>query len=284
MRFAVFTSDGRIGLAVADGAEFHACMSDNAAYPGDVDDLLAGGQDLSSVGKRLLAEAPVIDLAGKTLLPPVRRPGKILCAGLNYVDHTAEIGLQKPAYPDIFLRVPTSLCGHNQAMLQGPESREFDFEGELAVIIGKGGRRIKRDEALAHVAGYAAFNDGSMRDFQMRSSQWIIGKNFDRTGAFGPWLVTSDVLPAGGKGLDICTRLNGRIVQHSNTEHLIFAVPDLIAYISQAMTLLPGDVLVTGTPGGVGMSRKPQLFMRPGDVCEVEIEGIGVLSNPVAVG
>ena len=165
-----------------------------------------------------------------------------------------------------------------------PESSALDYEAELAVVIGRGGRRIQRDKALDHVAGYSLFNDATIRDFQLRTPQWTMGKNFDATGAFGPWLVTPDGVPPGARGLRVQGRLNGRVMQDSGTGQLIFGVAELIALISVAMSLEPGDVIITGTPGGVGAARKPPVFMQPGDVFEVEIEGMGVLSNPVQDG
>jgi 2-keto-4-pentenoate hydratase/2-oxohepta-3-ene-1,7-dioic acid hydratase in catechol pathway len=225
-----------------------------------------------------------IDLSEIRILPPVPKPPKILCVGLNYDDHLEESGLKKPLYPEMFARFATSLIAHGEPIRRPRESSMLDYEAELAVVIGRGGRRIPRDRALDHVAGYSLFNDATLRDFQLRTPQWTIGKNFDATGAFGPWLVTPDALPAAARGLRIQGRLNGRVMQDSRTELLIFSVPALIEMISVAMSLEPGDVIITGTPGGVGAARKPPVFMQPGDVFEVEIDGIGVLSNPVQDG
>jgi 2-keto-4-pentenoate hydratase/2-oxohepta-3-ene-1,7-dioic acid hydratase in catechol pathway len=211
----------------------------------------------------------------------VPKPPKILCVGLNYDDHLEESGLKKPVYPEIFARYATSLIAHREPIRRPRESSALDYEAELAVVIGRRGRRIHRDRALDYVAGYCPFNDATIRDFQLRTPQWTMGKNFDATGAFGPWLVTPDAVPPGAQGLRIQGRLNGRVMQESRTDRLIFSVPVLIELISVAITLEPGDVIVTGTPGGVGAARKPAVYMQPGDVFEVEIEGIGVLSNPV---
>ena len=219
------------------------------------------------------------DIVDGRLLPPVPAPPKILCVGLNYDDHLEESGLKKPAYPEIFARFATSLIAHQQPIRRPRESIALDYEAELAVVIGKPGRRIPRGQALDHVVGYSLFNDATIRDFQLRTPQWTIGKNFDATGAFGPWLVTPDAAPPGAHGLRIQGRLNGQVMQDANTDHLIFSVPALIEMISVAMTLEPGDVIITGTPGGVGVARKPPVFMQPGDVFEVEIEGMGVLNN-----
>jgi 2-keto-4-pentenoate hydratase/2-oxohepta-3-ene-1,7-dioic acid hydratase in catechol pathway len=225
-----------------------------------------------------------IDLNTVRILPPVPKPPKIICVGLNYDDHLEESGLKKPVYPEIFARFATSLMAHGEPIRRPPESSALDYEAELAVVIGRGGRRIQHDRALDHVAGYSLFNDASIRDFQLRTPQWTMGKNFDATGAFGPWLVTPDALPPGAHALRIQGRLNGRVMQNASTDQLIFSVPALIEMISVAMTLEPGDVIITGTPGGVGAARKPPVFMQPGDVFEVEIEGMGVLSNPVQDG
>lgn len=284
MRLAMFEENGKTVIAASDGGAWHGLVETDPAYPGCLDGLLAAGADLTAAGRELVKKAPTVVMEGKKLLPPLRRSNKIICIGLNYVDHAAESGKAIPDYPDMFLRVSTSLCGHNQPLLKSPHSDKFDYEAELAMVIGKGGRNISPERALEHVAGYSVFNDGSMRDYQGRVSQWCMGKNFDGSGAFGPWLVTADALPPGADGLDIKLRLNGKTMQHSNTSQLIFNIAAQISYISQGMTLLPGDVFVTGTPAGVGAVMTPPVFMRPGDVCEVEIEGIGVLRNPVAEG
>ena len=185
-------------------------------------------------------------------------------------------------YPTIFARFASSLIGHGAPILRPAASVQLDYEGEMVAVIGKGGRHIAKNQALDHVIGYSIFNDASIRDFQTKSPQWTVGKNFDGTGAFGPVFVTADELPPGGKGLRIQTRLNGEIVQNASTDDMIFDVVSLISIISEAITLEPGDILVTGTPSGVGVARKPQLFMKHGDICEVELEGVGILSNVVA--
>jgi len=212
---------------------------------------------------------------------PMAKVGKIICVGLNYADHAAESPYAKPEFPVFFLRVETGLIGHGAPIMRPMVSEQLDFEGEMVAVIGKGGRRIPQDRALDHVAAYSLFNDGSIRDWQFKGPQWTLGKNFDQTGPFGPFLVSADEVPVGAKGLKISTRLNGQTVQEANTDDLLFALPELIFRVSEAMTLLPGDLLVTGTPAGVGFARKPPLFMKNGDVCEVEIEKIGVLRNPV---
>lgn len=236
--------------------------------------------DLSAAARS--PAGPSLASSEVALLPPVSRPGKIVCIGLNYVDHAKEGGNPIPEYPAVFLRAATSLVGPGQPILRPPVSAKLDYEAELAVVIGRPALRVREADALAYVAGYACFNDGSLRDYQRRSTQWTMGKNFDATGAFGPELVTPEELPEGAHGLRIATRLNGRVLQDGNTRDMIFGVARTIAILSEVMTLEPGDVVITGTPAGVGYPRQPPIFLQPGDTCEIEIEGIGVLSNPVA--
>jgi acylpyruvate hydrolase len=280
MRIVHFETGGVPGIAADEGSGWHGLTQRDGGFPGTLPELIARGADLLRAG-RSLGQSPAIDLNAVRLLPPVPVPPKILCVGLNYDDHLEESGLQKPAYPEIFARFATSLIAHQQPIRRPRESIALDYEAELAVVIGKPGRRIPRDQALDHVAGYSLFNDATIRDFQLRTPQWTLGKNFDATGAFGPWLVTPDAVPPGAHGLRIRGRLNGQVMQDARTDQLIFSVAALIEMISVAMSLEPGDVIITGTPGGVGAARKPPVFMRPGDVFEVEIEGIGVLSNVV---
>jgi acylpyruvate hydrolase len=280
MRIVHFETGGIPGIAADEGSGWHGLTRRDGGFPGTLPELIAQGADLLHAG-RSLRQSPAIDLNAVRLLPPVPVPPKILCVGLNYDDHLAESGLKKPTYPEIFGRFATSLIAHQQPIRRPPESTTLDYEAELAVVIGKPGRRIPRNQALDHVAGYSLFNDATIRDFQLRTPQWTMGKNFDATGAFGPWLVTPDAVPPGAHGLRIQGRLNGQVMQDTRTDRLIFSVPVLIELISVAMSLEPGDVIITGTPGGVGAARKPPVFMRPGDVFEVEIEGIGVLSNVV---
>jgi acylpyruvate hydrolase len=280
MRIVHFETGGVPGIAADEGSGWHGLTQRDGGFPGTLPELIARGADLLRAG-RSLGQSPAIDLNAVRLLPPVPVPPKILCVGLNYDDHLEESGLKKPAYPEIFARFATSLIAHQEPIRRPRESIALDYEAELAVVIGKPGRRIPRDQALDHVAGYSLFNDATIRDFQLRTPQWTIGKNFDATGAFGPWLVTPDAAPPGAHGLRIQGRLNGQVMQDARTDQLIFSVPALIEMISVAMSLEPGDVIITGTPGGVGAARKPPVFMRPGDVFEVEIEGMGVLSNVV---
>jgi 2-keto-4-pentenoate hydratase/2-oxohepta-3-ene-1,7-dioic acid hydratase in catechol pathway len=224
--------------------------------------------------------APDYALSAVSLLPPIARSQRIICIGLNYKSHIAETGHETPAYPILFSRYPDSLVGHGSPLIRPNASVNFDFEGELAFVIGRGGRAIPAARALQHVAGYSCLNDGSVRDFQRHTSQFLPGKNFFHSGSFGPWLTTADEFTdLGSRSLE--TVLNGMIVQSAKLDDLLFGVEDLIAYISTIWPVQPGDVVATGTPGGVGMARKPPLWMKPGDRVSVEIAGIGMLANPV---
>lgn len=228
-----------------------------------------------------LAQAPRLDPAAVTWLTPVRQPGKIICLGLNYAAHAAEGGNAKPEYPSFFMRGATSLIAHRAPLLRPLVSDKLDFEAELAVVIGQRARHLNATNALAAVAGYACFNDGTLRDYQRRTAQWTIGKNFDGTGAFGPWLVPAADLPPGAKGLKIASKLNGRVMQSDDTMNMMVSVADALVLLSEVLTLEPGDVIAMGTPAGVGYARTPPVWMQPGDTIEIEIEGIGLLSNPI---
>ena len=216
-----------------------------------------------------------------TLLPVIPDPDKIVCVGLNYGEHVRETGRTITESPALFLRVPDSQVGHGQPILRPRESQRLDYEGEIAVVIGRGGRRIAEADAWSHICGYSCYNDGSVRDWQLATSQWTPGKNFYRTGGFGPWMVTADEI-APGQVMSLVTRLNGQEMQRATTDMMIHSIPRQIAYISSFVPLLPGDVIVTGTPGGVGNKRTPPVFMKPGDVVEVEVDAIGVLRNTIA--
>jgi len=214
---------------------------------------------------------------------PVARPGKIICLGLNYLEHVKE-GTQRdnvPKFPTIFFRCLTSMVPHEQPIIRPRVSHQLDYEGELVAIVGRRAKHLTPDTALACIAGYSCCNEGSVREFQRHTTQWGMGKNFDRTGGFGPWMVTADELPPGAKGLRLETRLNGQVMQSDTTENMMFPLIETLVYITQAITLEPGDVIITGTPSGVGFARKPPVFKKAGDVCEIEIEGIGVLRNPI---
>jgi acylpyruvate hydrolase len=281
MRFVSFEVNGKQGIAVEAGGSWHGLSAGDGAYPGSLESLIMrGGNALSEAG-RALAKAPAVALASVKLLPPLANPEKVICVGLNYRDHSAESGFKQPDFPTLFGRFNSSLIGDGAPILRPPQSVQLDYEGELAAIIGKPARDVSEDDALSHVMGYSVFNDGSLRDYQFKAPQWTPGKNFDDTGAFGPWLVTADELPLGCEGLKLETRLNGQVVQSASISDMVFPVARLVSIISSFLTLKPGDVIVTGTPSGVGMARKPQLWMKHGDTCEVEIEKIGVLTNPV---
>ena len=211
----------------------------------------------------------------------IDRPGKIVCMGLNYADHAKEGGNARPEYPSFFMRGPSSLAAHLAPLIRPKVSDKLDHEAELAFIIGKRARNLTKENALECIAGYSVFNDGSIRNYQRKTTQWTIGKNFDQTGGFGPCLVTPDELPLGAHGLQIQSRLNGAIMQNANTKDFLWGVAETIVLITECMTLEPGDVVITGTPAGVGYARTPPVFMKPGDVCEIEVEGVGILSNTI---
>ncbi len=270
------------GLLVAGGVVPSHRLG--AEVPTSLQDLLRAGGLWPGWMRNLAAGAAAavqVPLADIELLPCVPQPGKIICLGVNYVDHAKEGGNQIGDYPALFLRCATSLLAHGAALQVPKVSNKLDFEAELAVVIGRQTRFVSEADALNAVFAYSCFNDASLRDYQRKTTQWSIGKNFDNTGAFGPCLVTADELPAGCVGLHIESRLNGQVMQSANTADMAFGVARTIALLSEALTLEPGDVVVMGTPGGVGYARTPPVWMKAGDTIEVEIEGIGVLSNPV---
>ncbi|MFM7532940.1 MAG: fumarylacetoacetate hydrolase family protein [Rubrivivax sp.] len=227
------------------------------------------------------ATLPGEALDESALLPCIAHPGKIFCLGVNYVDHAKEGGNTVADYPALFMRSHTSLLAHGAPLRVPAISDKLDYEAEFALVIGRPTRNVSEADALASVFGYACFNDATLRDYQRKTTQWTIGKNFEGTGGFGPQLVTADELPPGCTGLRIQSRLNGQVMQGANTTDMIFGVARTISLLSQCMTLDPGDVLVMGTPAGVGYARTPPVWMRPGDTIEIEIEGVGVLRNPV---
>ena len=250
--------------------------------PGSLDQIIGGGRSALKDGAAKIRDGGRdFDPAAVEYLVPFPNPGKIICLGLNYKDHSAESGFQQPNYPALFNRFASSLVAHKAPLVVPKVSDQFDYEGELVAVIGKPGRHISKENALDHIAGYSIFNDGSVRDYQFKTAQWAIGKNFDGTGGFGPGFVTADALPPGGAGLKIQTRLDGKVMQDANTTDMVFDVATTVALMSECFVLQTGDVLVMGTPAGVGLARNPKVFMTPGQVCEVEIEGLGVLSNPI---
>ena len=287
MRLISYNNLGRAAIGVvqsADATEFVDLGAAGLAMSTDMAELLASPGGLAAVAS-VAAKAPAHaarPLAGIRYLPVVPRPPKIICLGLNYADHAKEGGHAKPEYPSFFMRGATSQVAHNEAIVRPKASTRLDYEAELAVIIGTRARHLTKANALSCVAGYSCYNDGSIRDYQRKTNQWTIGKNFDATGGFGPWLVTPDELPAGAAGLRIQSRLNGKIMQDANTKDFLFDVVESLCIISECITLEPGDVIITGTPAGVGYARTPPVWMAPGDVCEIDIEGVGVLSNTIA--
>ncbi len=282
MRLVVFDKGGVPALGLLDGDTVVDVGAAGVDAPADLSAILRAGGDLLQRIASVKGSAKSIPLSDVTLLPPAKSAGKIICLGLNYVSHATEVGVQqKPDYPTVFLRSATSFVGANGDIVVPKISTAVDWEGELVAFIGKTGRHIPLDKALDHVAGYSVFNDVSIRDYQMRTTQWTVGKNFDGSGPFGPAFVSSDELPEGASGLKIQTRLNGEVMQDSDTSQMIFGVAETIYLLSQCFTLEAGDILVMGTPSGVGNAREPKIFMKPGDVCEVEIERVGLVRNPV---
>ncbi len=284
MRFTTLVLNGQPRLAVVDGDN---AIDLAAAVPGTASDMraaLAAGTDLIAAAQAALASsAPRLALAEQRYAALVPDPGKTICLGLNYFDHAKEGGrTEKPDYPWFFYRGKTSLLGHAQAALLPKVSFKLDYEAEMAVVIGQTvPRHTPQAEALKYVFGYACFNDISVRDYQKKTGQWTIGKNFDATGGFGPQLVTADELPPGAVGLRIRSVLNGQVMQDANTSDMIFSVAETIALLAECMTLEPGDAIIMGTPAGVGQARTPPVWMKAGDVIEIEIERIGSLRNPV---
>lgn len=269
MRIVTFSRNGSVEYGVRSGDRIRVHPTATSAV-----DLA-----LNSVAHRPGEEIAVVDVKR---LAPVPHPGKIICIGLNYRAHAIEGGNSIPDYPAVFLRGSTSLADPDAAMILPECSDQLDYEAELAFVIGRTATDVSAESALDHVAGYSCFNDGSVRNYQRKSTQWTMGKNFDATGGFGPELVTPDELPAGASGLRLVSRLNGEVMQDSNTADMIFDVATLIAILSEAMTLEPGDVIATGTPSGVGYARTPPVFMRAGDRIEVEIDKIGTVANIIA--
>ncbi len=283
MRFTTYLLQGQPRLAVVDGESIIDLSQARPGVPPDMRAALEAGIDLMAEGRAAIASsAPRLPLAAQQLAPLVPEPGKTICLGLNYFDHAKEGGRDKPDYPWFFYRGKSSLMGHGQPGVVPKVSSKFDYEAEMAVVIAKRvPRHTKKADALQYVLGYSCFNDMSVRDYQKRTGQWTIGKNFDATGGFGPMLVTADELSPGATGLRIQSRLNGQVMQDANTSDMIFPVDETIALLAECMTLEPGDAIIMGTPAGVGQARTPPVWMKAGDVIEIEIERIGVLLNPI---
>jgi len=287
MKIVGFEAEGGLRLGVVEGDQVIDLQAVDAKVPADLGAVLAAHNgDLKSLGdiaKRAPASARR-PLKGLKFGLPVARPGKILCLGLNYLEHVKE-GTQRdniPKFPTIFMRCLTSMVPHEQPIIRPKVSQQLDYEAELMLIVGKRAKHLTMANATSCIAGYSCSNEGSVREFQRKTTQWDMGKNFDRTGGFGPWMVTADELPDAGKGLKIESRLNGTVMQSDNTDNMMFPVADMLVYVTQGMTLEPGDIIFTGTPSGVGHARKPNpIWMKQGDICEIEVEGIGVLRNPI---
>jgi 2-keto-4-pentenoate hydratase/2-oxohepta-3-ene-1,7-dioic acid hydratase in catechol pathway len=282
MKLVTFRSGDTTRLGVLDGEHVVDLNKADARVPADLRAALKGGVDLNAAAQRAIASgehrAPYASLE---LAPVVPEPGKIVCLGHNYYDHAKEGGNLKPVYPLIFFRGASSLIAHEDPVIRPRVSEKLDYEAELMIVIGKRARHVKRENALDYVFGYACFNDVSVRDYQKRTTQWTIGKNFDGTGAFGPWLVTADDLPPGGEGLTLRLILNGQVMQQASTSDMIWGVAETIELLTECLTLEPGDVVAMGTPAGVGWARDPSVWLKHGDVVEVDIERVGRLRNTV---
>ena len=279
------TFEGRDGatLGVLSGERIIAIsdLVDDALA--DMIGLINAGQDvLDRVKQRLQEQAPEgVPFASTKLHAPIINPGKFVCLGLNYAEHAKEGGRDVPEFPTLFLRTQTSLLPPGGEIQRPPVSTKLDYEAELLIVIGKTAKSVSEADALDYVFGYSAFNDGTIRDYQKRTSQWTAGKNFDATGPYGPVIVTADAMPAGASGLTLRSKLNGEVMQDGNTADMVFSVARIIANVSEIMTLHPGDMIATGTPSGVGFARSPQVFMKAGDVIEIEVEGMPTLVNTV---
>jgi 2-keto-4-pentenoate hydratase/2-oxohepta-3-ene-1,7-dioic acid hydratase in catechol pathway len=288
MKIVAFEGQGGPHLGVVEGDQVVDLQAVDNKVPADLGEWLKKNngdtKSLGDIAKKAPASARR-PLAALTYALPVARPGKIICLGLNYLEHVKE-GSQRdniPKFPTIFMRGLSSMVPHNQPIIRPQVSETLDYEAELILVVGKRAKHLTAANATSCIAGYSCGNEGSVREYQRKTTQWAMGKNFDRTGGFGPWLVTADELPDAAKGLKIQSRLNGNVMQSDNTDNMMFPVVEMLVYITQGMTLEPGDVVFTGTPSGVGHARKPNpVWMKNGDTIEVEIERVGILRNPIA--
>lgn len=286
MKLVGFEANNALHLGLVQGDTVIDLQAADPKLPADLAEILKRTNgDLSPLAE-LAKKAPASaqrPLQGLTYALPVANPGKIVCLGLNYMEHVKEgrYADNVPKFPTYFLRVLSSLVPHSAPMVRPQASDTFDYEAELALVIGKRAKHLTMQNAYSVIAGWSCFNDGSVREWQKRTTQWDIGKNFDKTGGFGPFFVSADEVPAGGKGLKIECRLNGQTMQSDNTDNMMFPVAETLVDLTRAITLEPGDLIITGTPSGVGQARTPPVFMRQGDVCEIEIEGVGLLRNPI---
>jgi acylpyruvate hydrolase len=286
MKIVAFEDHGGPRFGIVEGDQVVDLQAAESRIPNDLGEWLAKTNgdtiELAEIAKRAPASVRK-PLSPITYALPVRRPGKIICLGLNYLEHVKE-GSQRdniPKFPTIFMRGLTSLVPHGAPIIRPLASETLDYEAELILVVGKRAKHLTAANATSCIAGYSCGNEGSVREFQRKTTQWDMGKNFDRTGGFGPWLVTADELPDAAKGLKIQSRLNGAVMQSDNTDNMMFPIVEMLVYITQGITLEPGDVIFTGTPSGVGHARKPPLWMKNGDTVEVEIERIGTLRNPI---
>jgi acylpyruvate hydrolase len=285
MKIVGFEADGGLRLGIVEGDQVIDLQAVDPNLPADLRLILQKSSDLTPLAD-LAKKAPASarrPLKGLKFALPVANPGKVVCLGLNYLEHVKE-GPNRdniPKFPTIFMRANSSLVAHNSPMIRPRVSETYDYEAELVLIVGKRVKHLTMQNAYSCIAGYSCFNDGSIREFQRRTTQWDMGKNFDATGGFGPWMVTADELPEGARGLKIESRLNGKVMQSDNTDNMMFPIAETLVDITQGMTLEPGDLVVTGTPSGVGHARKPPVWMKHGDTIEIEVEKVGILSNPI---
>ena len=282
MRLVCFRGDDGSRLGVVSGDVVIDLTSVDANAPRDLQSVIEGNlyEQVAAIAERATG-AHHLSLSDLDFEIPSVRAGKILCLGLNYMEHVNEGIFEKQPFPTVFMRSMSSMVAHGKPVVRPRVSETLDYEAELALIVGKKARHLTAENALDYVAGYSCANDGSVREYQRHTIQWTMGKNFDQTGPLGPVFVTADELPAGAKGLNISCRLNGEVVQSSNTDMMMFPVVETLVYITEGLTLEPGDIILMGTPSGVGHARKPPLWMKDGDSVEVEIEGVGILKNPV---
>ena len=284
MRLLAFQSNGKQRIGVLRGDQVVDLSIAAPGLPEELVEIIEGGDDclkLITTAQESANPESLVHVDELDWLPPTRKAGKIICLGLNYAAHAAEGGHDRPEYPSFFMRGNSSLVAHGKPIIRPIASETLDYEAELVAIVGKKAKHVKQEDALDYIWGYSVFNEASIRQYQRKTAPWTIGKNFDNTGGFGPIVVTADEVPPGADGLQIQTRLNGEVLQNATTDMMLFNVKETIELLTECLTLEPGDLLVMGTPSGVGHARKPPLWMKAGDICEIEIENIGILRNPI---